>query len=81
LPAKDGTDYTPFLPVHSPDNVGNLQGSIISSGNTPSDLEVPEGEHAIAIKTSGYKARERKMKIVAGSSIYLNAEMEKTVNP
>jgi hypothetical protein len=51
------------------------------SGNTPSDLEVPEGEHAIAIKKSGYRAWERKMKIVAGSSIHLNAEMEKAINP
>ena len=51
------------------------------SGNTPSDLEVLEGEHSITVKKSGYKDRERKMKIVAGSNIHLNAEMEKTANP
>ena len=47
------------------------------SGNTPSDLEVPEGAHSITVKKSGYKDWERKMKIVAGSSVHLNAEMEK----
>ncbi len=51
------------------------------AGNTPSDLEVPEGERTIAVKKSGYKNWERKMKVVAGSSIHLNAEMEKSTNP
>jgi PEGA domain len=51
------------------------------AGNTPSDLEVPEGEHSIVVRKSGYKNWERKMKVVAGSSIRLNAEMEKSTNP
>ena len=51
------------------------------SGNTPSDLGVAEGEHSIAVKKTGYKNWERKIKVVAGSSIHLNAEMEKTTNP
>jgi len=51
------------------------------SGNTPSDLEVPEGEHSITVKKSGYKNWERKMKVAAGSSIHLSAEMEKTTSP
>jgi hypothetical protein len=51
------------------------------SGNTPSDLEVPQGERSIVVKKSGYKNWERKMKVVAGSSIHLNAEMEKSTNP
>jgi hypothetical protein len=51
------------------------------AGNTPSDLEVPEGERSIVVKKSGYKSWERKMKVVAGSSIHLNAEMEKPTNP
>jgi hypothetical protein len=50
------------------------------SGNTPSDLEVPEGERIITVKKSGYKDWQRKMKVVAGSSIHLNAEMEKAAN-
>jgi len=48
------------------------------SGNTPSDLEVPEGEHSITVKKTGYRNWERKMKLVAGSNIRLNAEMEQT---
>jgi hypothetical protein len=48
------------------------------SGNTPSDIEVPEGEPTITVKKSGYKDWQRKMKVVAGSSIHLNAEMEKS---
>ena len=51
------------------------------SGNTPSDLEVPQGEHSIVVKKSGYKNWERKMQVVAGSSIRLNAEMERSSNP
>ncbi len=51
------------------------------AGNTPSDLEVPAGERSIVVKKSGYKTWERKMKVVAGSSIHLNAEMEKSTTP
>jgi hypothetical protein len=51
------------------------------AGNTPSDLEVPQGERSIVVKKSGYKNWERKMKVVAGSSVHLNAEMEKSTNP
>jgi hypothetical protein len=51
------------------------------AGNTPSDLEVPPGEHSIVVKKSGYKNWERKIKVVAGSSIHLNAEIEKSANP
>jgi len=48
------------------------------SGNTPSDLEVPEGPHTITVKKSGYKDWQRDIKIAAGSSVHLNAEMERT---
>lgn len=51
------------------------------AGNTPSDLEVPEGERSIVVKKSGYKIWERKMKVIAGSSIHLSAEMEKSTLP
>jgi hypothetical protein len=46
-------------------------------GNTPSDVQVPEGEHAITVKKAGFKDWERKMKISGGSSVHLNAELEK----
>ncbi len=51
------------------------------AGNTPSDLAVPEGERSIVVKKAGYKDWDRKMKVVAGSNIHLNAEMEKSANP
>jgi len=44
-------------------------------------LEVPEGEHSIKVKKTGYKDWERKMRIVAGSNIRLNAEMERATTP
>jgi hypothetical protein len=46
-------------------------------GNTPSDVQVAEGEHTITVKKAGFKDWERKMKITAGSSVHLDAELEK----
>lgn len=51
------------------------------SGNTPSELELPAGEHSVTVKKSGYKDWQRKIKIAAGSSVRLSAEMEKTATP
>jgi len=51
------------------------------SGNTPSELQVPDGEHLIAVKKAGFKAWERKLRVSSGSSVRLNAELEKTANP
>jgi hypothetical protein len=45
-------------------------------GNTPSDVQIPEGEHTVVVKKSGFKDWERKMKISGGSNVHLNAEME-----
>jgi hypothetical protein len=42
---------------------------------------VPEGEHSITVNKSGFKNWERRMKVVAGSSIHINAELEKAANP
>jgi len=47
-------------------------------GNTPSDVQVPEGDHTITVKKSGFKAWERKMKVSGGSSVRLNAQLEKS---
>ncbi len=46
-------------------------------GNTPSDLETSEGDHTIVVKKAGFKSWERKMKINSGSSLSLNADLEK----
>ncbi len=51
------------------------------AGDTPSEVEVTEGEHTITVKKSGFKDWERKLKITSGSNVHLNAEMEKTSTP
>jgi hypothetical protein len=52
-----------------------VDGSFV--GNTPSDVQVPEGEHTITVRRAGFKEWERKMKVSGGSSVHLNAELEK----
>ena len=52
-----------------------LDGSFV--GNTPSDVEIAEGEHTIGIKKVGFKSWERKMKVSSGSSVNVSAELEK----
>ncbi len=56
-----------------------VDGSFV--GNAPSDLQLPEGEHTIAVKKTGFKDWERKMKVSGGSSVRLNAELEKLATP
>jgi hypothetical protein len=51
-----------------------LDGSFV--GNTPSDVQVTEGDHTITVKKSGFKDWERKLKVSAGSNVHLNAELE-----
>lgn len=50
-------------------------------GNTPSDVRVTEGEHTVAVKKAGFSNWERKLKVTAGSSVHLNAELQKTPAP
>ena len=56
-----------------------LDGNFV--GNTPSDVQVEEGDHTIVIKKSGYQDWERKLKTTAGSSVRLGAELTKADNP
>jgi hypothetical protein len=51
-----------------------VDGSYV--GTTPSAIEVTPGEHSVAIKKSGYKAWERKLK-VTGGTVNVSAELEK----
>lgn len=46
-------------------------------GNTPSDVQVTEGDHAVTVKRTGFKDWQRKVKVSGGSSVHLNAELEK----
>jgi len=56
-----------------------VDGSFL--GNTPSDVQLPEGEHTVVIKKAGFKEWERKIKLTAGSSVHLNAELEPGAPP
>ncbi len=47
-------------------------------GNTPSAIHLSPGEHMLAVKKSGYKAWERKIK-VTGGDISLVAELERNI--
>jgi hypothetical protein len=49
-------------------------------GNTPSDVQVAEGDHTVTVKKTGFKDWERKLKVSGGSSVHLNAELEKAAN-
>jgi hypothetical protein len=53
-----------------------VDGSFV--GNTPSDVQVTEGDHTVSLKKTGFKDWERKLKVSGGSSVHLNAELEKT---
>jgi hypothetical protein len=44
-------------------------------GNTPSSIEVPAGEHTIAVSKNGFKNWERKLK-AGGGNVNLNVELE-----
>jgi hypothetical protein len=52
-----------------------VDGSFV--GNTPSDVQVAEGEHIVSVKKTGFKDWERKLRVSGGSSVHLNAALEK----
>ncbi len=56
-----------------------VDGSFV--GSTPSEVQVAEGDHTVVVKKSGFKSWERKLKSSSGSSVSLNAEMEKADTP
>lgn len=56
-----------------------IDGSFV--GNTPSDVQVTEGDHTVTVRKAGFTNWERKVKISSGSNVHLKAELEKTANP
>jgi hypothetical protein len=56
-----------------------VDGSFV--GNTPSDLQLTGGDHMVIVRKPGFKNWERKLKTSAGSSVQVNAELEKSDNP
>lgn len=57
-----------------PDADIEIDGSFV--GNTPSELQLSDGEHSILVKRTGFKNWERKLRVHAGSNVHLNAELE-----
>jgi len=55
-----------------------VDGSFV--GNTPSDVQLPEGEHTVSVKKAGFKDWEKKLKVTGGSNVHLNAELEKAAS-
>ena len=47
-------------------------------GNAPSTLKLGAGQHAISVSAAGFKAWERKVALTPGSSVTLNATLEKS---
>jgi hypothetical protein len=56
-----------------------VDGSFV--GNTPSEVSVADGEHSVSVKKAGFKDWSRKLKVSGGSSVHLNAELEKAGTP
>jgi hypothetical protein len=56
-----------------------VDGSFV--GNTPSDVRVTEGEHTVTVTKAGFRDWQRKLKVTSGSSVHLNAELEKIQSP
>jgi hypothetical protein len=50
-----------------------VDGSFV--GNTPSEIEVPPGDHTLKVSKTGFKPWERKFK-ATGGSVNINAELE-----
>lgn len=53
-----------------------VDGSFV--GNTPSEIDVPDGEHTISIQKGGFNVWQRKVKVSSGSNVHLKAELEKS---
>jgi len=45
-------------------------------GNTPSELQMTEGDHAVAVKKPGFKDWQRNLSVSAGSTVHLSADLE-----
>ena len=76
-PVENVTPLSAKLQMESSPTGADIEvdGSFV--GNTPSDVQVTEGDHTISVKKPGFNTWERKMKVSAGSSVHLNAELEK----
>jgi PEGA domain len=79
-PPENGAAFAKLQLVSDPPGADiEIDGSFV--GNTPSDVQIAEGDHIVTVKKLGFKDWERKIKVNAGSNVHLNAELEKVPNP
>jgi len=76
-PAQNAGSVSAKLQLESNPSGADIEvdGSFV--GNTPSDVQVTEGDHTVTVKKTGFKDWEKKLKVTAGSSVHLNAELER----
>jgi hypothetical protein len=81
VPSENAVSVSAKLQLESdpPGAEIEVDGSFV--GNTPSDVQVAEGDRTVMVKKAGFKDWERKLKVTGGSSVHLNAELEKAANP
>jgi len=79
-PAAVATPTTAKVSVTStPDGADiEVDGSFV--GNTPSDIDVPAGEHTVTVRKTGFQPWEKKLKVSSGSNVHLKAALEKGAN-
>ncbi len=74
LAARNAMSETRIMVASTPDGADiAVDGSFV--GNTPSTVNLPEGDHTVTVTKNGYKAWERKIKSMGGN-VRLNAELE-----
>lgn len=80
-PGGNGSSSSAKLQLGSEPTGADIEvdGSFV--GNTPSDVQITEGEHMVVVKKAGFKDWERKLKVTAGSSVHLNADLERIPSP
>lgn len=75
IPSEDKQHGAHLNVASTPDGADiEIDGNFM--GNTPSSLQLQPGDHLIAVKKVGYKAWERKMKVVGGD-VTIKADLEK----
>jgi hypothetical protein len=75
-----GTSSAKLQPESNPSGADiEVDGNFV--GNTPSDVQISEGDHTISLKKTGFKNWERKLKVNAGSSVHLSVELENSDTP
>lgn len=65
------------LSINSAPDGADIEVDGAFAGNTPSDVQVSEGEHLVAVKKTGFKDWQKSLKVNGGSNIRLNAELQK----